>query len=372
MKFYLIAGEASGDLHASNLMKSIKKLNNDADFRFYGGDLMKQSGGTLVRHYRDMAVMGIWEVIAKYSKIRHYIKECKADIQHYNPDVIILVDYAGFNLRIAEYAKKLKIRVFYYISPKLWAWGRWRVNKVRKYVDRMFAILPFEVDFYKNHHCVAEYYGNPVADSVFSYQKKTPDLKSFIAANALEDKPIIALLAGSRKQEIHLCLPEMLSVVKYYPGYQFVIAGAPSVSADFYKPYIINRNVYLLYDQTYEILAHATAAVVTSGTATLETALFRIPQVVIYKTSTFTYYAGQPFVDIEFFSLVNLILGFEAVKELLQFNLVDKIRQELDKILFDQPYREKMLGYYDELIKKAGQPGVSERVAMRMIELLTN
>lgn len=372
MKFYLIAGEASGDLHASNLMKSIKKLYAEADFRFYGGDLMKQSGGTLVRHYRDMAVMGIWEVITRYGKIRRYINECKADIQHYNPDVLILVDYAGFNLRIAEYAKKLKIKIFYYISPKLWAWGRWRVKKVRKYVDRMFAILPFEVDFYKDHHCIAEYYGNPVVDSVFGYQKKSPDLKSFITANALEDKPIIALLAGSRKQEIHLCLPEMLSVVQHYPGYQFVIAGAPSIPADFYEPYIRNEHVHLLYDQTYEILTHATAAVVTSGTATLETALFRVPQVVIYKTSTITYYAGRPFVDIEFFSLVNLILGFEAVKELLQFNLAEKIRLELDRLLFDHPYREKMLGHYDELIKKAGTPGVSERVAGRMIELLIN
>ncbi len=372
MKYYLIAGEASGDLHASNLMKCIAALDSHAEFRCYGGDLMKKAGGTLVRHYKDMAVMGIWEVIARFNKIRRYIRECKADIQQYNPEVIILVDYAGFNLRIAAFAHALNIRVFYYISPKLWAWGKWRVKKIRKYVDRMFAILPFEVDFYRNHDCIAEYYGNPVVDSVFNYRKKNPDFKSFITANALKNKPIIALLAGSRKQEIHLCLPEMLMVIKHFPEYQFVIAGAPSIPADFYKPYIENENVYLLYDQTYEILAHATAAIVTSGTATLETALFRVPQVVIYKTSAFTYYAGRPFVDIEFFSLVNLILGYEAVKELLQFNLADKIKRELDRILFDQTYREKMIGHYDELIKKAGNPGVSERVAGRMIELLTN
>jgi lipid-A-disaccharide synthase len=372
MKYYIVAGEASGDLHASNLMKCIVKHDSHAEFRYYGGELMKKAGGTLVRHYRDMAVMGIWEVITKYGKIKNYIKECKADIKKYKPDVIILVDYAGFNLRIAKFASELKIRVFYYISPKLWAWGSWRVKKIRKYVDRMFAILPFEVDFYRNHNCTAEYYGNPVVDSVFNYRKKNPDFRSFITTNALIDKPIIALLAGSRKQEIHLCLPEMLSIIKHYPEYQFVIAGAPSIPADFYKPYIDNENVYLLYDQTYEILAHASAAVVTSGTATLETALFKVPQVVIYKTSTFTYYAGRLLVDIEFFSLVNLILGFEAVKELLQFNLADKIKNELDRILFDQPYREKMLGHYNELLHKVGNPGVSDRVAERMIELLTN
>ncbi len=372
MKFYLIAGEASGDLHASNLMKSIQKLYADAEFRFYGGDLMKQAGGTMVRHYHDMAVMGIWEVITRYGKIRRYIKECKADIQNYKPDVIILVDYAGFNLRIAQFAKKLQIKVFYYILPKIWAWGKWRVKKVRKYVNHMFVILPFEVDFYKGHHCIAEYYGNPVADSVFSYQQKHADLNAFITANALEDKPIIALLAGSRKQEIRLCLPEMLSITGHYPGYQFVIAGAPSVPPDLYAPFIKQNNVHLLYNQTYEILAHATAAVVTSGTATLETALFRVPQVVIYKTSTFTYFAGRPLVDIEYFSLVNLILGYEAVKELLQFGLSDKIKQELDLILYDKEYRKKMLDHYDALILKAGKTGVSERVAQRMIELLNN
>ncbi|MBN2274320.1 MAG: lipid-A-disaccharide synthase [Bacteroidales bacterium] len=370
MKLYVIAGEASGDLHASNLMKSLKQLHPEADFHCFGGDLMQKAGGTLVKHYREMAFMGIWEVISHYGRIRKNMEDCKADISRYQPYALILIDYAGFNLRIARFAKKHNYRVFYYISPKLWAWGKWRVKKVKKYVDRMFVILPFEVDFYRDHGITAEYYGNPVSDSVAAGMEEHEDHSSFIKRNGLEEKPIIALLAGSRRQEVRLCLPEMLATLEHYPGYQFIIAGAPSLSPEDYSPYIEGKPVKLLHGQTYGLLQHADAAIVTSGTATLETALHRVPQVVVYKTSTFTYYAGLPFVDIQFFSLVNLIMGREVVKELLQFNLARDIKKELDNILFDKAYRQQMLDHYDQLIEKAGKPGVSERVARRISALL--
>jgi lipid-A-disaccharide synthase len=370
MKFYIIAGEASGDLHASNLIRSILKIYPGADFRCYGGDLMTEAGAVVAKHYREMAFMGIWEVIKNYGVIRQHLEDCRNDLLGYGPDALILVDYAGFNLRMAEFAKKQHIKVFYYISPKIWAWGKWRVKRVRHFVDHMFVNLPFEVDFYKDHGYHAEYYGNPVVDSVADYKPGSVDFQSFVRRHSLDDKPIIALLAGSRKQEIHLCLPEMLAVTELYPDHQFVIAGAPSLPPEFYGPYLSGKKVRILHGQTYEILKHATAAVVTSGTATLETALHRVPQVVIYKTSTFTYYVGRPFVDIRFFSLVNLIMDREVVKELLQYNLARDIRTELDKLLFDEVYRKKMLDEYDRLIEKTGKPGVSDRVAQRISALL--
>jgi lipid-A-disaccharide synthase len=370
MKLFVIAGEASGDLHASNLMKSITKLDPEAEFMCYGGDLMKKAGGKLAKHYREMNFMGIWEVIKNYGKIRKNLADCKADIHLFQPDALIVVDYAGFNLRIAEYAKKHHYRVYYYISPKLWAWGKWRVKKVKRFVDRMFVNLPFEVDFYRSHGITAEYYGNPVTDSVAEGMQKKTDLLSFVQQHGLEDKPIIALMAGSRQQEIALCLPEMLSVIASYPGYQFIIAGAPSLSPEIYRPYTEGKPLRLIHGQTYEILRHATAAIVTSGTATLETALHRIPQVVIYKTSAFTFFVGRPFVDIRFFSLVNLIMDREVVKEILQYNVAREIKQEMDRILFDQDYRQGMLDNYDRLIEKVGEPGVSDRVAQRISALL--
>jgi lipid-A-disaccharide synthase len=370
MKFFIIAGEASGDLHASNLMKGIRAIHPGATFNCYGGDLMKQAGGSLEKHYREMNFMGIWEVIKNYGKIRKNMADCKTAIKRFMPDALILVDYGGFNLRIAEYAKRNHFRVFYYISPKLWAWGKWRIKKVRRYVDKMFVNLPFEVDFYKDHGITAEYYGNPVADSVSEGMQKNRDFASFIHQHALDDKPIIALLAGSRRQEIDLCLPEMLSLVPYYPGYQFIIAGAPSLPPEQYMPYIKGIQVKLLHGHTYDILRHATAAVVTSGTATLETAMHRIPQVVIYKTSAFTYFVGRPFVNIKFFSLVNLIMDHEVVKELLQYNLAENSKSELDRILFDTAYRQQMTDHYDRLIEKVGRPGVSDRVAQRIMVLM--
>ncbi len=370
MKLFVIAGEASGDLHASNLMKEMKRLRPDVDFLCFGGDLMREAGGKLARHYRDMAFMGIWEVIKNYGRIRKNLADCKAEIIRYNPDAVILVDYAGFNLRIARFASGINIRVFYYISPKLWAWGKWRVKKVRRYVDKMFVNLPFEVDFYKSHGINAEYYGNPVVDSVAAGLNAGEDLTDFTRQHDLDNRPVIALLAGSRRQEIDLCLPEMLSVIRYYPNHQFIIAGAPSLSPAFYQPYIEGKPVRLLHGQTYGILRHATAAVVTSGTATLETALHRIPQVVIYKTSLFTFLVGWPFVSIKFFSLVNLIMDREVVRELLQFNMARDIKAELDNLLFREEYRQRMLDQYDSLIERTGLPGVSARVAERMLSLL--
>jgi lipid-A-disaccharide synthase len=372
MKLFVIAGEASGDLHASNLMKSIRKQVPETEFMCYGGDLMREAGGKLAKHYREMNFMGIWEVIKNYGKIRKNLADCKADIHLYRPDALILVDYAGFNLRIAEFARKHGYRVFYYISPKLWAWGKWRVKKVKKFVERMFVNLPFEVDFYRDHGIAAEYYGNPVVDSVAEGMRRQTDRLSFVREHGLEDKPVIALLAGSRQQEIHLCLPEMLSVIKQYPGYQFIIAGAPSLPPESYQPYMEGTPVRLLHGNTYDIIRHADAAVVTSGTATLETALHRIPQVVIYKTSAFTYFVGRPFVDIRFFSLVNLIMDREVVKEILQYNLAQDIKKEMDRILYDPVYRQGMLDNYDRLIEKVGKPGVSDRVAQRILALLNS
>lgn len=370
MKYYLIAGEASGDLHAANLMKAICKKDPEAEFRCFGGDLMQAAGGSLSVHYRDMALMGGLEVLKKYSAILKNRKLCRKDLLTYKPDVLILVDYSGFNLPMAKYAKKHHITVFYYISPKLWAWAKWRVKTVRKYVEQMFVILPFEVDFYKSCQIHAEYYGNPVVDSIEMFRPKAPSYDDFIAINNLKNKPIIALLAGSRKQEIENLLPEMLAVIPYYTDYQFVIAGAPAISPEYYKQYLSTDNVAIVYNQTYQLLVNASAAVVTSGTATLETALLGIPEVVVYKTSPFTFFIGSFFVRIKYFSLVNLILDADVVKELLQTNLASDIRTELGRLLFDQVYRSGMLQQFKVLRTTLGKPGVSDRVAKRILEIL--
>jgi lipid-A-disaccharide synthase len=370
MKYYLIAGEASGDLHASNLIKAIQKRDAHADFRCFGGNLMRQAGCTVHIHYKEMAMMGLVEVIKKYPVIRKNRKECRNDLLRYNPDVLILVDYSGFNLPMARFAASHGIRVIYYISPKLWAWARWRVKSVRQYVERMFVILPFEVDFYRQHQVEAEYYGNPVLDSVASFEKAFVLSESFRAEHNLSEKPIIALLAGSRKQEIDLLLPEMLSVIPHFPGFQFVIAGAPSIAAEYYHRYIDGSKVNIVYDQTYRLLKHAEAAIVTSGTATLETALLNTPEVVVYKTNPVTFFIGNFLVKIKFFSLVNLILDKEAVKELLQNNLAEDIKKELSTLLNNQEYRNNMLEDYRRLRLVLGNPGVSDRVAGRIQQIL--
>jgi lipid-A-disaccharide synthase len=371
MKYYLIAGEASGDLHASNLIKAIRKTDPDAEFRCFGGDLMKNAGAEVFIHYRDMAMMGLVEVIKKYPSIRRYKKSCRQDILKYKPDVLILVDYSGFNLPMAKYAAEHQIRVIYYISPKLWAWAKWRVKKVKEFVSRMFVILPFEVDFYREHQVESEYYGNPVLDSVAGFESAYNATDDFRERNKLNEKPVIALLAGSRKQEINDLLPEMLSVIPHYPGHQFVIAGAPSITPEYYSQYTAGHQVSIVYNQTYTLLKNSVAAVVTSGTATLETALLNIPEVVIYKTNPVTFFIGSFLVKVKFFSLVNLILDKEAVKELLQDNLSQDIKKELDKLLFDGAYRKEMLDNYARLRNILGEPGVADRVAQRIYQIVT-
>jgi lipid-A-disaccharide synthase len=376
MKYYIIAGEASGDMHGANLMKNIMKHDTHADFRFFGGNLMKSSGGTLVKHYSDLSYMGIWEVLKNIGKISGNILLCKRDIKIYNPDVIILIDYAGFNLRIAKFARARNLKVYYYILPKLWAWGKSRAKKLRKYVNKRFVILPFETDFYKKLDIDVEFHGHPLVDEIENFKKRPSLSAEFRRTNRLEDKPIIALLAGSRKQEIDRCLPAMIEITNHYPGYQFVVAGAISIEIKYYKKFLSNTSIKLVHNQTYQLLMHSTAAIVTSGTATLETALFNVPQVVIYKTSGFNYYFGQILVmlniiHVKFFSLVNIILDKEAVKELLQFRLADNIKVELDNILLDSSYRDNMLNNYGELRKIIGKPEASSQVAERIVSSLT-
>lgn len=369
MKYYLIAGEASGDLHASNLMQSLCELDKDADFRFFGGDLMQTAGGTLVRHYRDMAFMGIMPVVMNARTILRNLAFCKKDIAAYRPDAVILVDYPGFNLKIAKYVKtKLGIPVYYYISPKVWAWKKYRVKSFRKYVDEMLCILPFEVEFFRENRYEVHYVGNPTVDAIAQRDHKDETFAEFIAVNGLENKPMIALLAGSRKQEIASNLPSMLEAMREYSeGYQLIVAGAPGIDPAFYDSFIGTfPPAKVLFNQTYRILAQSDAALVTSGTATLETALLNVPQVVCYKTPTpkLTYWVFKHILHTPYISLVNLICGREVVNELFaRFFTVDNIRKELKQILHVKSYRQNMLDNYEEMRQILGGPGASQRAA---------
>lgn len=369
MKYYLVAGEASGDLHASNLMQSLQELDRDADFRFFGGDLMHSKGGTLVKHYREMAYMGIIPVILHARTILRNLDFCKRDIAAYKPDVVILVDYPGFNLKVAKYVKsKLRIPVYYYISPKVWAWKEYRVKSFKKYVDEMLCILPFEVDFFRKHQYRVHYVGNPTVDAIADRDCREESFDEFIDAHRLENKPIIALLAGSRKQEIASNLPAMLEAVKSFAdGYQILVAGAPGIEPLFYKEFEHGfPSVRVLFNRTYRILAQADAALVTSGTATLETALLNVPQVVCYRTSfpKLTWWGFKHILHTPFISLVNLISGREVVKELFAKRFtVDQIRTELKQLLHVQSYRQNMLNNYREMQAKLGRPGASDRAA---------
>ncbi len=375
MKYYIIAGEPSGDLHASNLMKGLVKEDKDAKFRFWGGDLMKNVGGEMVKHYSETAFMGIKEVVANLGKIKANLKYCKADLQNYNPDVLILVDYPGFNLKVAEYAHKIGLKVFYYISPKIWAWNTGRVKKIKRFVDRMYTILPFETEFYKQHDVAIDYVGNPVLDAIDGRDNKNEDLSAFTQRNQLDNRPIVALLAGSRKQELEYVLPEMLSVVDRFPDYQFVIAGAPSFTNENYKSFVEGKNVKIIFNQTYELLQQARGALVTSGTATLETALLDCPQVVCYKMwggKWFTRFVKRFILKVPYISLVNLILNKEGVRELIQDELTaDIIAAELDKILNQQDKRIQVFNDYNQLHQIMGQPGSSFKAAKLMVEALS-
>lgn len=367
MKYYLIAGEASGDLHGSNLMKALKKRDAAAEFRYFGGDLMKAEGGHLEKHYAEMAFMGFIEVIANLNTVLRNIKAAKQDVLMFQPDVLILIDFPGFNMKIAEFAKAQGIRVFYYISPKVWAWNQKRVLKIRKFVDRMFCILPFEVDFYKSWGMEVDYVGNPILDAI---EQNNPAPR-FREKYSLDKRPIIALLPGSRKQELDRVLPEMLNSSARFPDYQFVIAGAPSFSAEDYKKYLGDRSFPVVFNETYNLLLHASAAVVTSGTATLETALLKIPQVVVYKGNPVSIGIARLLVSIKFISLVNLVMDAGIVKELIQEDCsAKKIGDELNLILNEVSYRNQMLQNYELLAEKMGAPGASDRAAGLMFSYL--
>jgi len=361
MKYYIIAGEASGDLHGSNLMKALQNEDVNADFRFWGGDLMQQVDGTLVKHYKERAFMGFAEVITNLPKIYKDISFCKADIQNYNPDVIIFIDNSGFNLRIAKWAKRKEYRTNYYISPQVWASRASRVKSIKRDIDHMYVILPFVEAFYKKYDYKVTFVGHPLIDAIAD--RTQIDEYEFRASHELSEKPIIALLPGSRKQEIKNMLSVMLSLVDTYPNYQFVIAGAPSQDFDFYAQFIKSSNVKFIANKTYDLLSVSTAALVTSGTATLETALFKVPQVVCYKGGNISYQIAKRIITLKYISLVNLIMDKEVVKELIQneFNS-ENLKRELDIILDPHERTKFFINYYD-LEKKLGGKGASAKTA---------
>ena len=375
MKYYLIVGEASGDLHASNLMRAIKKVDETAEFRFFGGDLMSAVGGERVKHYRDLAYMGFIPVLLHLRTIFCNMSRCKHDILSWRPDALILVDYPGFNMSIAEYVNRNSdIPIYYYISPKIWAWKEYRIKNIKRDVDELFSILPFEVEFFAGHNYKIHYIGNPCVDAVDAFLKSDNETdEEFLAATNLPEKPIVALLAGSRKQEIKANLPLMLQAMKEYPQYQAVIAGAPGIDKDFYAPYLA-EGARILYGSTYRLLKHSHAALVTSGTATLETALFRVPQVVCYATPMAKLYSWlkKHFLKVKFVSLVNLIAGSEVVRELVAADMtLDNVKSEIAKLLpEDSPRRLTMLEEYDRVIGILGEAGASERAADIMVRLL--
>ncbi len=369
MKYYIIAGEASGDLHASNLIKAIKQKDAEAEFRFWGGDLMRQQGGSLVKHYRDLAFMGFAEVIMNLRTILGNISFCKKDIISWNPDVLILVDYPGFNLRIAEFAHKKGFKVVYYISPQVWAWKRGRVKKIKKVVDKMLVILPFEKEFYAGYGMDVSFTGHPLLDALQQEDHLSKD--EFLEKNNLPEKPIIALLPGSRKQEVSKMLRVMLQTVSKLPGYEFVIAGVPTLGEEFYNTFLINDSVKVLFNKTHNILYHADAALVTSGTATLETALIGTPEVVCYKGNWLSYKIAKQVIKVKYISLVNLIMDRMVVKELIQHELtVDNLVKELNLLLNDTEYRQKQLSDYNELREILGKSGASEKAAAIIADFL--
>lgn len=375
MKYYLIVGEASGDLHASNLMRALKQEDPDAEFRFFGGDLMTEVGGTRVKHYKELAYMGFVPVLLHLRTIFANMKRCKEDVQNWNPDVLILVDYPGFNLSIAKYVKAhTQIPVYYYISPKIWAWKEYRIKNIRRDVDELFSILPFEVEFYEGHHYPIHYVGNPCVDAVSHFTASARQtFEEFTEQNQLLDKPIIALLAGSRKQEIKDNLPDMIRAASAMKGYQLVLAGAPGIDASYYQPFLEGTSVKVVFGQTYSLLRMAKAALVTSGTATLETALFRVPQVVCYHTpiGKVISFLRRHILKVKYISLVNLIAGKEVVRELVADTMtVENMKHELGLLLFDEHARRQMLEEYDRMIEILGPAGASERAAHEMVKLL--
>lgn len=377
MKYYLIAGEASGDLHGGQLMKALKEYDSAAEFRYFGGDEMQGQGGTLVRHYKDTAYMGFIPVLLHLRQIFRNMDLCKQDIVKWQPDVVILIDYPGFNLSVAEYLKKnTTIPVYYYIAPKIWAWKEHRIKNIRRDVDELFSILPFEIEFFEQkHHYPIHYVGNPSLDEVHEFLTRYPDdPEGFHKEYGLDDRPIIALLAGSRKQEIKDNLPMMAQVaLEHSADYQVVLAGAPNIDLSYYRQYINEGQIRILTGCTYRILQHSAVALVTSGTATLETALFRVPQVVCYYTACgkLVSQLRKLFLKVPFVSLVNLITGDEVVPELVadQMN-PERLRRELQGILPGGAQREAQLAGYQRMLSRLGEPGAPDRAAREMIQIL--
>lgn len=371
MKLYIIAGEASGDLHGSNLVKALNKQHADLDIRAWGGDLMQAAGANVVKHIRDLAFMGFLEVILNLRTILGNISFCKNDIENFEPDAIILIDYPGFNLRIAKWAKKRGIKVFYYISPQIWAWNQNRGFKIKKVVDEMFVILPFEKDFYKKFGLDVHFVGHPLLDAIKEYKHKKPDFTAFCDKNNLPNKPIVALLPGSRKQEVNKMLPIFLNVVDKFENYQFVLAAAPALDLEYYQPFLTKQNVSIIEGKTYELLLQAKAALVSSGTATLETALFKVPEVVCYRGGALSVGIARMLIKVKYISLVNLIMDKEIVTELIQSDLNDKhLVHELNRILIKEDYRNELLTNYEILISKLGGEGASELTANLMLKTL--
>ena len=366
MRYYIIAGEASGDLHGSNLMKALYQEDPQADIRFWGGNLMQSVGGTIVKHYKELAFMGFIEVVFNLKTILNNITLAKKDILEFQPDVLVFIDYPGFNLRIAKWAKTLNIKTHYYISPQIWAWKENRIKDIKRDVDQMYVILPFEKEFYENkHHYPVHFVGHPLIDAIHN-QPKVDDAV-FRKENQLNDQPIIAILPGSRQQEITKMLSVMLSVVNDFPDYQFVIAGAPSQEFSFYEKFITNSNIKFISNKTYSLLQIATAALVTSGTATLETALFKVPEVVCYKGSWASYQIAKRIITLKYISLVNLIMDKEVVTELIQDDCTtQRIKEELAKIL-EGEHRTQLLTQYDHLEEKLGGIGASQKTAQLIV-----
>lgn len=373
MKYYLIAGEASGDLHGANLMKGILKSDPDAEFRFWGGDRMAEVGGVerLAKHYRHTSFFGVSEVLKNLRTIFSQLDECQRDVEAFAPDVLICVDYPGFNFKMAKFAHRRGIPVFYYISPKVWAWKERRVELIRKYVTRLYIIFPFEVEYFRERGIEAVYEGNPIMDPIAERLAATPAREEFMRAHGLDGRPIVALLAGSRKSEIRRNLNFMKALAASREEYQFVVAGVSWIAPELYDSFLAGSGVKVLTDRTYELLKHSAAAVVCSGTATLETALIGTPEVVCYRMDEFSYRVAKVFVKIGFISLVNIIMGREVVKELIQHDMtVELASAELSRIVEGGSGHERMMADYGELARIVGGAGASERFARRMVDEL--
>ncbi len=369
MKYFLIAGEASGDLHASNLMKELIRIDPGAEFRFMGGDLMEQVSPNQVMHYKETSYMFL-DVLFHLRKIFRNLRIIKDELVQWQPDLVIPVDYPGFNMRISKFAFLKGFRVFYFISPKVWAWKQRRVYDLRKYNEKLFVILPFEVEYFRKFGMEVEYFGNPLMDGIRSFQDEFNGGDEWKEAHGLDERPVVALLAGSRKKEIEGMLPSMAMIAAAHPAYQFVVAGAPSIDPAYYTTFLEGGMLKIVHGETYALLATATAGLVTSGTATLEAALFGVPQVVLYRTSPLAYSIAKRIVKIKHISLVNLILDRGLVLEVIQKSLYSQTESELSRILDDASHREQITEGYRELRSLIGEEGVSKRIAYRMVELI--